>query len=196
MFIDIASSTQLFSKMDDEDVAAIFSDFVEKCTSIITKHNGVVNQTMGDGIYAVFGLDKKNSEHQCLMACLAAQEVLKTFRENLKVRIGVHSGYCVLIDQKFKTQNALFPLVGEVINIAAHICGMASPNGFFISEDSYETMKDSLEVFPAGLFINKEGIQKKVFSTKDSIDFLKRFNVMKGDILLRYFGRNEEVETL
>ena len=69
MFLDIREFTKFADSKTPEEVAsfqrAVFSELVD----IVRRHNGIVNQMLGDGIMAIFGAPVASPQHQKRQPC-------------------------------------------------------------------------------------------------------------------------------
>jgi adenylate cyclase len=130
LFSDIVGYTALMNR--DEKLAF---DFLRKNRKIhwrlIRKYRGRWLKEMGDGILASF-----SSSSDAIMCGLSIQSAAREM--NIPLRIGIHQG-----DVIFEKNDVL----GDGVNIASRIQGIADTNGIVISETVYNDIK------------NKEGIQ-------------------------------------
>ncbi len=92
-------------------------------------HGGRLFKTMGDGFLTEFA--------SVVAAIEAAAEIQRIMAEraDLQLRIGVHVG-----DVAFRDED----LLGDGVNIAARIEGLARPGGIGISEDAHRQVRDKL----------------------------------------------------
>jgi TolB-like protein len=135
MFSDIVGYTSLMGS--DERKAF---DFIKKNRRIhwklIRKYKGRLLKEMGDGMLASFP-SSMNAIKCALSIQIAAKEL------DIPLRIGIHQG-----DVIFEKQDVL----GDGVNIASRIEGIADTHGVAISEAVYRDIKnkDGLEITPMG----------------------------------------------
>ena len=130
MFVDIRSFTALSEKSDAADIIELLNDYFAAIFEPIARHGGVVNQIIGDGLMALFGVTKQNDAHQqdAVSAAIDISETLKKFNEKqaangkaeIKIGIGIASG--VVVAGYAGTQHrATYTCVGDTVNLAARI---------------------------------------------------------------------------
>ncbi len=130
MFVDIRSFTTLSEKNDAADIIELLNDYFAAIFEPISRHGGVVNQIIGDGLMVLFGVTKHNGSHQqdAVSAALDITETLKKFNEKqaangkaeIKIGIGIASG--VVVAGYARTHHrATYPCVGDTVNLAARI---------------------------------------------------------------------------
>ena len=146
MFTDIVGYTSL---MGSEEKIAF--DILKKNRRIhwrlIKKYKGRLLKEMGDGILASFP-----SGMESVVCALAIQKA--TLELNIPLRIGIHLG-----DVIFERRDVL----GDGVNIASRIQGVAETNGVVISETVYDNIrnKENLEIEFLGQKSLK-GVQSKI----------------------------------
>ncbi len=106
MFIDLVGSTKLSRSIDPEDLREILYDYQDLFDRVVSKHQGLVVQHLGDGIMAYFGYPTAHEDdpHRAILSGLAMFKALKKLNQklqdqknlSLKVRIGVHTGLVVI----------------------------------------------------------------------------------------------------
>lgn len=135
MFTDIVGYTSLMGT--DERKAF---DFIKKNRRIhwrlIRKYKGRLLKEMGDGILASF-----SSSMDAIKCALSIQNAVKEL--GIPLRIGIHQG-----DVIFENKDVL----GDGVNIASRIEGIADTHGIVISESVFRDLKnkDGLNISPMG----------------------------------------------
>ena len=105
---------------------------------IIAEHGGRIVKTTGDGVLIEFGSVVGAVECALALQRLAAERNAGTPSEGrMEWRIGVHLGD-VLIEGE--------DILGDGVNIAARLEGIAEPNGICISEDAFRQVRGKVEV--------------------------------------------------
>jgi TolB-like protein len=135
MFSDIVGYTSLMGK--DERKAF---DYIRKNRRIhwrlIKKYKGRLLKEMGDGMLASF-----SSSMDAIKCALSIQNAVKEL--GIPLRIGIHQG-----DVIFENKDVL----GDGVNIASRIQGIADTHGIVISESVFRDLKnkDGLIITPMG----------------------------------------------
>jgi adenylate cyclase len=154
LFADVRGYTGLSEALDSTQVADLLGEFYELCSAPIWERDGIVNKLIGDAVFAIFNFPIARADH-ARMAVLSAIEMqarctqINAARsaagqepERFGVGIGIHTGDVTIgeIGQFCKD----FTAIGEVVNVAARLQGLARPGEVLISETVYEQVADLL----------------------------------------------------
>jgi adenylate cyclase len=130
LFADIVGFTRIAEVMAPEDVLALLREFHSRMTLQIFASGGTVDQFMGDGILAVFGVPTASSDDagnalNCAEMMLDALESWNTERERrgdarLDIGIGLNYGPVILGDVGSEHSMA-FAVIGDTVNTAARL---------------------------------------------------------------------------
>jgi class 3 adenylate cyclase len=63
LFADLKASMELLADRDPEDARAILDPVLERMMDAVHRYEGTVNQVMGDGIMALFGVPVAHEHH-------------------------------------------------------------------------------------------------------------------------------------
>lgn len=126
MFTDIESFTALSESLTPADVAGILNRYYGTVVPVIQRHGGVVNNCIGDGLFASFNLPLPQERHAAA-ALEAAREIQKalagvTFPAGVQIRtrIGINTG--PVIGVTIGTADWLsYTLLGDAVNIASRV---------------------------------------------------------------------------
>ncbi len=136
----LAADVVGYSRMMGEDEAGTAQSVRESreaAAPIIAAHGGRMFKTMGDGFLVEF--PSVVSAVECALALQAETARLNegvAEAKRLRYRMGIHLGD-VLVEED--------DLVGDGVNIAARLEGIAAPGGVFISRTAYENVVGRLE---------------------------------------------------
>jgi class 3 adenylate cyclase len=126
MFTDIEGFTTLSEKLTPAEVASVLNTYLATVVPAIERHGGVVNNFIGDGLFASFNLPLELKDHAgaALRAAIDIQRALaaKTFAAGvrLRTRLGINTGPVVGVT--IGTENRLnYTLLGDAVNIAARV---------------------------------------------------------------------------
>jgi adenylate cyclase len=120
----------------------------------VTAHGGVVLTYMGDGVLAVFGLPKPQSDDsaRALAAVEALREAMTAWlndlppvvRERLDFRIGLHFGPVILSRLGSPTQQQI-TATGDTVNVASRLLEVAKQqhSRLVVSEDVFQAASAS-----------------------------------------------------
>lgn len=166
MFVDIRSFTTLSEKKDAADIIELLNDYFAAIFEPISRHGGIVNQIIGDGLMALFGITKQNGTHQqdAVAAAIDITETLKIFNQKqsasgkaeIKIGIGIASG--IVVAGYAGTQHrATYTCVGDTVNLAARIEAYTKDVGtpILFDAETCACLPDSMQVNPLGEVVFK-----------------------------------------
>jgi class 3 adenylate cyclase len=126
MFTDIEGFTTLSERLTPADVANLLNVYYATVVPVIQHHGGVVNNCIGDGLFASFNLPLLRPDHaaSALRAALDVQNALASaiFPAGVRVRtrIGINTG--PVIGVTIETADWLnYTLLGDAVNIASRV---------------------------------------------------------------------------
>src|SRR5262245_46953808 len=91
LFVDVCGFTAMSERLDPEAVREIMDAAIEVIEDCVHRHDGTVNQFLGDGVMALFGVAAGIEDHprRALRAAHAIQEGLEPIAEEVRHRHGV-----------------------------------------------------------------------------------------------------------
>src|SRR6266853_1704056 len=91
LFADIKGSTDLIHDLDPEDARAILDPTLHLMMTAVHRYEGYVAQSLGDGIFALFGAPIAHEDHpqRALYAALQMQDAAKKYAEQLRSERGL-----------------------------------------------------------------------------------------------------------
>jgi TolB-like protein/class 3 adenylate cyclase len=134
---DIVGYSRLMG-LDEAGTAQALREHRAAADPIIAEHGGRIVKTTGDGLLIEFASVVGAVECALALQHLAAERNAAVATERrMEWRIGVHLGD-VLIEGE--------DILGDGVNIAARLEGIAEPNGICISEDAFRQVRGKVEV--------------------------------------------------
>lgn len=130
MFVDLVGFTGRSERMPPADAMAFLREFHGRVQASVFAHKGMVQQFVGDGALACFGVPDP-SPHACADALAAARELLASVAQwsamlgahgepGVPVSVGLHVGP-VLVGNVGSAQQWQFTIVGDTVNVASRI---------------------------------------------------------------------------
>src|SRR6516162_2381922 len=124
--------------LDEAGTATALREHRAAAVPLITQHGGRIVKTTGDGLLIEFGSAVGAVECALALQRLATERNAGIASERrMQWRIGVHIGD-VLIEGE--------DILGDGVNIAARLEGIAEPGGICTSEDAFRQVRGKVEV--------------------------------------------------
>lgn len=155
-FSDIADFTSLAEGLSAYDVMYLLNRYFVQVGDIIEQNGGFIDKFVGDGLMAIFGVDKQPDAQlravNAALQTLAAVDRMKPFFASMygaefDIRIGLHYGEAVL-GSLGSIGHERLTAIGDVVNVASRveIANKDAGTRLLISEALYEGVKDSVKV--------------------------------------------------
>ncbi len=198
LFCDLVDSTQLSEKLDPEEYRQVILDYHQVAKTVIEEFGGHIGSYLGDGLLAYFGYPEGLEDASIAgvraglgiieAVSLANQDWKKEGKTTIKIRIGVHTGLAIVDDHL---------ALGETVNIAARLEGLAPHNALVISPNTLKLVQGWFEFKSIGKHTLK-GISAplEVFQILRESGVKSRLEVAKGRGLSPLVGRQQELNQL
>lgn len=155
LFSDIRRFTALAEKLPPEQVVEILNDYFTRMISVVTRHEGMVDKLIGDSVMALFGApislgDDPLRAVRCAVEMQAQGEIFNRQQAAkglpaLPMGIGINTGSVVAGNVGSSTKME-YTVIGDEVNIAARMQGIAQPGEVLISENTYRIVADAVTV--------------------------------------------------
>ena len=106
LFADLKGSTALIEGLDPEEARAIIDPALQLMMDAVHRYDGYVAQSLGDGIFALFGAPIAHEDHpqRAVYAALRMQEEMRGYANTLRekghppllMRVGLNTGEVVV----------------------------------------------------------------------------------------------------
>jgi adenylate cyclase len=167
LFSDIRGFTTKCEELPPETIVGYLNEYFTHMVDVIFSHEGTVNKFVGDMIVAMFGAPAQlmDNEKQAIAAAIAMQMRLRTIpvawiRENFLTGIGISSGE-VVIGNIGSPQHLDYTAIGDEVNLASRLQGIAKGGQILVSRSVYEATQDFFSYREFGSFTVK-GKRKSV----------------------------------
>jgi class 3 adenylate cyclase/tetratricopeptide (TPR) repeat protein len=207
MFCDLAGFTSISEKLGHEEVYALIDRIMEILIHQVHAYGGTVNKMTGDGIMALFGapIALEDAPQRALRSALAISREMDPFAEKgrpengtppLRMRIGIHTGP-VVVGTLGSDLRVEFSAVGDTVNLASRMEGLAEPGTILVSEETYRLTEGLFRFEPMG--------EKRVKGKENPIRAYRviaprtsktRFEVSAEKGLTCFVGRERELDLL
>ena len=162
--------TRLAEKGDFEDISENLNIFYKAVNSSIKIYNGIIDQLVGDQVFALFNVTKEDKNHilNAIKAAIKIRQNLKNVNKQLikknkkliKAGIGINSGEVLL--SHIGSDNMLrYTAIGNTVNLGARLQGKAKHSQILITQETYKLIKNEIEVEDLG-YMNFKNISKQI----------------------------------
>ncbi|HEY5376584.1 MAG TPA: adenylate/guanylate cyclase domain-containing protein, partial [Polyangiaceae bacterium] len=205
MFADLSDYTSLSENSDPEEIADIRRRLMQLASEVVEKHQGVINQFVGDGIVAVYGLPQAH-EDDGRRAIGSAVELLERVRAlewagtgslgfRMRMHIGVHSG--LVFAKKGDPLHGQYQLTGDAVNTASRLCSAAARDEVIVSDAALRGLEAYFET-EAVEPLQLKGKREPVLAWRilASVVVTNRFDARSRLGLTPFVGRRTELRAL
>ena len=208
MFCDMEGFTQFADKLGPEKAYGIMDKIYELLIHKVYDYQGTVNELTGDGIMALFGapIALEDAPQRAIRSAMAIHRGIAKFSDEirketedipaLKMRVGINSGP-VVVGTLGNNLRVEFKAVGDTVNLASRMEGLAEPGATYVTEDTFKLTE---ELFRFEALGEKEVKGKKkpvrVYRVIAPSTRRTRFDVSAERGLTPFVGRERELELL
>ena len=207
MFCDMEGFTSLTEKLGSEQMYSMMDQVYEILIHKVHDYEGTVNELTGDGIMALFGapIALEDAPQRAIRSALAIHREINKFSDQLKsekkmppikMRIGIHTGP-VVVGTLGNDLRVEFKAVGDTVNLASRMEGLAEPGTTYVTEDTFKLTEGffRFESFGEKQIKGKEE-PVKVYQVIAPSTRRTKFDVSAERGLTPLVGRERELELL
>ncbi|MDQ3816877.1 MAG: GAF domain-containing protein [Acidobacteriota bacterium] len=158
LFCDVRGFTRLAHRAPPETIVDLLNILFTEMAAEIFAHQGTLNKYLGDGLMALFGAPVETDEHavNAVSTAVGMQRRIKHVNEQLVVRglpkvmlgIGINTGEatvgCIGAEQRSE-----YTAIGDTVNIAARIEGIAHPGQILVTNETVKELGDKFQLSDA-----------------------------------------------
>jgi class 3 adenylate cyclase/tetratricopeptide (TPR) repeat protein len=147
LFADIKGSMALLEDLDPEEARHIIDPALRLMMEAVHRYEGYVAQSLGDGIFALFGAPIAHEDHaqRALYAALRMQEAIAQYSQrlrgergvNLEIRVGVNTGEVVLRAIRTDDLHTDYVPIGHATSLATRLQSLATGGAIVVSAPTY-----------------------------------------------------------
>lgn len=157
LFCDIRGFTLMSEELGPKEVVTFLNDYYALMTEAVKKHNGIVNQFVGDEVFAIFGapVATEHNERNAVLCAIEMMEIQKVLNERYQeligreftVGIGINSG-TVVAGNLGSEDKISYSVTGDTVNTGKRIETLTreAPNTILISDPVYQKSKDLIDI--------------------------------------------------
>ncbi|MDM8517941.1 adenylate/guanylate cyclase domain-containing protein [Desulfobacterales bacterium HSG16] len=186
LFTDIRGFTAYSEVNVPEVVVEQLNQYFQIATGVILEYGGYVDKFIGDAVLGIFGVPIYHKDHmeRAVRAAVKMQEIFSKSSKDgnlflASIGIGIHTGEVVSgnIGSHVKME---YTVIGDSVNVASRLNGLAEAGEIVISKDIYEQLKHRIVASPRPIQTIKgraESIEtfllKGMKDDKDIDDFIR-----------------------
>jgi class 3 adenylate cyclase len=202
MFCDLVGSTTLAARLDPEDLREVIAAYHRAVAEIVMRFDGFVAKYMGDGVMVYFGYPRAHEDDaeravRTALGLVDAVGHLNVKSVELQARVGIATGLVIVGDLIGESSAQEQSVVGETPNLAARLQALAAPNAVVIASGTRRLIGDLFEYRDLGA-VEVRGLAAAVRAwqvLRPSV-VVSRFEALRGSLLTRLVGRDEEIDLL
>ncbi|MGH7268061.1 MAG: adenylate/guanylate cyclase domain-containing protein [Candidatus Rokuibacteriota bacterium] len=159
LFCDIRGFTGLAERLKPEAVVKLLNEFYTLMVDTTIQHGGILDKFIGDGIMAIFGAPIATRDHalQAVRTALAMQlgvielstRRIRAGGEPIEVGIGISAGE-VVAGTVGTEERMEYTVLGNSVNLGAHLQDAAKPGQILISERTYHKIAKLIDARSLG----------------------------------------------
>src|SRR5499433_2487794 len=207
LFADLKGSTALIEDLDPEEARRIIDPALQLMMDAVHRYEGYVAQSLGDGIFALFGapIAHEDHAHRACYAALRMQEDLKRYAEGLRrdhgrtleMRVGLNTGEVVVRSIRTDDLHTDYVPIGHSTGLAARLQSLAPGGAIVVSESTYKLTEGYFAFTPLGeAQIRGVSAPVSLYEVAGVGPLRTRLEVAVRRGLVRFVGRQQELGQL
>ena len=159
LFADIRGFTPLSEALAPLEVAQLLNTYFSEMCAIVFANGGTLDKFIGDCMMVLFNAPVAVPDHEFVAVKTALQmrarmrQMLPAWREkgipDFQVGIGINSGEAV-VGSIGTSARMEYTAIGDTVNVASRLCGIAKPNQVLISDSVLEKVKERFRTVTLG----------------------------------------------
>ena len=153
LFSDIRGFTAVAESLPPMLMARQLNEYFTMMVECVFRHGGALDKFIGDALMAYWGAPEPHqTDAQCaVLAALDMHDELQTLnarwlgegRPELHAGIGIHQGDA-FVGNIGSPRRLEFTLIGDTVNVANRLCGLAQADDVLLSESVADALADAL----------------------------------------------------
>jgi adenylate cyclase len=156
LFCDLRRFTEISEEQSPKEVVSFLNTYYSIMSEPIRKYNGIVNQYVGDEIFAIFGapVSFPDLERNAVFCALEMREKLQVLNDlyrdrfHMELQFGIGINFGDVIAGNLGSEDRIdYSVTGDTVNAGKRIEMLSKniPNSILISETIYEPVRDLIE---------------------------------------------------
>jgi len=205
LFADIKGSMDLLENLDPEEARQLIDPALQLMMEAVHRYEGYVAQSLGDGIFALFGAPIAHEDHaqRALYAALRMQQEMRHYGDQLRlqrgvplqIRVGLNTGEVVVRSIRTDDLHTDYVPIGHATSLAARLQSLANPGSIVVSASTFR-LADGFFAFQALGEAQIKGVSEPVpvYEVVGVGPLRTRLQVAASRGLVRFVGRQRELE--
>lgn len=205
LFSDLSGYTALNQHLDPEDVEAVMLRLKHMAIDIVETNGGIVNQFVGDEVFALFGVNGAHEDDPvravrsaCGLHAAARRltaEVYGSIEEPLTMHTGIHTG--LIITNAHDSRDGLYGITGDTVITAVRLKAASPRDVILISEATYKLVASYFHAKLWGeIDVKGKTAPVKCFSVVEERAICSQFEASQRKGLTKYTARALELDQL
>lgn len=154
LYSDIRGFTAMSDGRPPAEVVNTLNEYFEVMVEVLFKHSGTLDKFVGDEIIGLFGapIEIANGPLKAVMCALDMMAALEEFNRTrmsegmpaIHIGVGVNTGE-VITGAIGSTRALQYTAIGDPMNVASRLVGIAKPGETIISDTTYNLVKAEIE---------------------------------------------------
>ncbi|GAB5490367.1 MAG: adenylate/guanylate cyclase domain-containing protein [Phototrophicaceae bacterium] len=149
LFADLQGFTSLSEDTEPQNLLQLLNSYHTFMVDFILKYGGTVDKFLGDGLMALYNTPIQQDDHiaRAVKTALHIQDDIYWFTQELpeehrlKINFGIHTGDAIV--GNVGSDNLMdFTAVGDTVNVAARLQGLAENGEILVSAPIFEATQD------------------------------------------------------
>ena len=154
LFADLSSFTELTHELGPERTHEVVDNFLQMATYCLVRQDAFIDKYVGDAVMAFFNVPIRRDDHSA-RAVAAAHEIVaglpalhERFGLSLNAVVSIAAGYA-RVGSLGSSHGKDYTAVGDVVNIAARLEGVAAPGEIVVDQTVYAAVQGEVGEGPA-----------------------------------------------
>lgn len=161
LFCDIRGFTSMSEAAGEpQEIVTLLNDYFERLVEIVFNRHGVLDKFIGDALMAHWGTLPGDVDpvFSAVQAAVEFRDAIRLFNEErardgrapIGMGVGVNSGRLVA-GYMGSRRRLEYTVIGDTVNTASRICGLAGPDQVLISESTHKLIEDRIDAEYLGI---------------------------------------------
>ena len=207
LFSDIKGSMELIEGLDPEDARRLIDPALQHMMDAVHQYEGYVAQSMGDGIFALFGAPIAHEDHaqRAIYAGLRMQAEIGEYADRhrlaggmpLEIRVGINTGEVVVRSIRKDDLHTDYVPVGHATSLAARMESLAKGGSIVVSQHTHRLTDGYFQFNALGAAtIKAVSVPVHIYEVVGVDSGRTRLQIAARRGLTRFIGRQKELDQL